>query len=341
MTFSIIIPIYNVEKYLRQCIDSVLAENFLDCEIILVNDGSPDGCGEICDEYANKFSHIKVIHKHNGGLSDARNAGIKEAKGDYLIFLDSDDYWININKNQKNYIGEGILSDLQLLTNDKIDLILHPSSDNIRKIPKEISFTNYDFINNFEALVKSNYYVSNAWTKIVKREIIIKNNLFFPKGYIHEDLPYSLALARFVKTFAIYNNPFYQYRVLDDSISHNIKYKNFNDILVHLNKGIDFLIKNGDSPVYDGLKTLLFHNIYYIKTILKRLHLSKNIIIIFDKYFSFRNKCRKIFGPKEINTMFMGKIVFIIKLPILYPIRRYIINIFINKFKKNRIFADS
>lgn len=321
MTFSIIIPIYNVEKYLRQCIDSVLAENFLDCEIILVNDGSPDGCGEICDEYANKYSHIKVIHKHNGGLSDARNAGIKEAKGDYLIFLDSDDYWININKNQKNYIGEGILSDLQLLTNDKIDLILHPSSDNIRRIPKEISFTNNDFINNFEALVKSNYYVSNAWTKIVRREIIIKNNLFFPKGYIHEDLPYSLALARFVKTFAIYNNPFYQYRVLDDSISHNIKYKNFNDILVHLNKGIDFLIKNGDSPVHDGLKTLLFHNIHYIKTILERLHLSKNIIIIFYKYFSFRNKCRKIFGPKEINTMFMGKKEFIIKLPILYPIK--------------------
>lgn len=321
MTFSIIIPIYNVEKYLRQCIDSVLAENFLDCEIILVNDGSPDGCGEICDEYANKFSHIKVIHKHNGGLSDARNAGIKEAKGDYLIFLDSDDYWININKNQKNYIGGGILSDLQLLTNDKIDLILHPSSDNIRRIPKEISFTNNDFINNFEALVKSNYYVSNAWTKIVRREIIIKNNLFFPKGYIHEDLPYSLALARFVKTFAIYNNPFYQYRVLDDSISHNIKYKNFNDILVHLNKGIDFLIKNGDSPVHDGLKTLLFHNIHYIKTILERLHLSKNIIIIFYKYFSFRNKCRKIFSPKEINTMFMGKKEFIIKLPILYSIK--------------------
>lgn len=169
--------------------------------------------------------------------------------------------------------------------------------------------------------MKSNYYVSNAWTKIVRREIIIKNNLFFPKGYIHEDLPYSLALARFVKTFAIYNNSFYQYRVLDDSISHNIKYKNFNDILVHLNKGIDFLIKNGDSPVHDGLKTLLFHNIHYIKTILERLHLSKNIIIIFYKYFSFRNKCRKIFGPKEINTMFMEKKEFIIKLPILYPIK--------------------
>ncbi len=86
MIFSIIVPIYNVEKYLRCCVDSVLAENFADYEMILVDDGSPDGCGKICDEYAGKYPHIKVIHQENGGLSDARNAGIRAAKGDYLIF---------------------------------------------------------------------------------------------------------------------------------------------------------------------------------------------------------------------------------------------------------------
>lgn len=98
MIFSIIVPIYNVEKYLRCCVDSVLAENFSDYEMILVDDGSPDGCGKICDEYADKYPHIKVIHKENGGLSDARNAGIRAAKGDYLIFLDSDDYWADTNR---------------------------------------------------------------------------------------------------------------------------------------------------------------------------------------------------------------------------------------------------
>lgn len=106
MIFSIIVPIYNVEKYLRCCVDSVLAENFSDYEMILVDDGSPDGCGKICDEYAGKYPHIKVIHKENGGLSDARNAGIRAAKGDYLIFLDSDDYWTDTNRS-KNAGGGG------------------------------------------------------------------------------------------------------------------------------------------------------------------------------------------------------------------------------------------
>ena len=90
--FSIIIPIYNVEKYLVQCIESVLNQDYDDYELILVDDGSPDNCGEICDSYLNKNSNIRVIHKKNGGISDARNTGLKEAKGDYVIFIDSDDY---------------------------------------------------------------------------------------------------------------------------------------------------------------------------------------------------------------------------------------------------------
>ncbi len=89
---SVIIPIYNVEKYLRECVDSVLAQTYTDLEIILVDDGSPDNCGAICDEYAARDSRIKVIHKKNGGLSDARNAGLKIARGEYIYFLDSDDY---------------------------------------------------------------------------------------------------------------------------------------------------------------------------------------------------------------------------------------------------------
>lgn len=126
MIFSIIVPIYNVEKYLRCCVDSVLAENFADYEMILVDDGSPDGCGKICDEYAGKYPHIKVIHQENGGLSDARNAGIRAAKGDYLIFLDSDDYWADTSRS-KNAGGGGILFDLQQFADKKVDLILHPS----------------------------------------------------------------------------------------------------------------------------------------------------------------------------------------------------------------------
>src|SRR5690348_8514297 len=89
---SIIVPIYDVQKYLFKCIDSILAQTFTDYELILVNDGSPDSCGEICNEFAKKDKRIKVIHKKNGGLSSARNAGLEIAKGEYIGFIDSDDF---------------------------------------------------------------------------------------------------------------------------------------------------------------------------------------------------------------------------------------------------------
>lgn len=91
-TISVIVPVYKVEPYIRKCVDSILGQTFSDIQVILVDDGSPDQCGKICDEYAKQDNRVEVIHKENGGLSDARNAGIPYAKGEYIIFLDSDDY---------------------------------------------------------------------------------------------------------------------------------------------------------------------------------------------------------------------------------------------------------
>lgn len=93
--FSIVIPVYKVEKYLRQCLDSVLAQSYTDFEIVVVDDGSPDNCPAICDAYAAADSRVTVIHKENGGLSDARNAGLLAATGEYVIFMDSDDYYLS------------------------------------------------------------------------------------------------------------------------------------------------------------------------------------------------------------------------------------------------------
>ena len=92
MLISVIVPIYKVEKYLAQCVDSILSQTHRDLEIILVDDGSPDGCGAMCDDYAKRDSRVRVIHKENGGLSDARNAGLAVCTGDYIGFVDSDDY---------------------------------------------------------------------------------------------------------------------------------------------------------------------------------------------------------------------------------------------------------
>ena len=89
---SVIVPVYKVEKYLKRCVNSILNQDFEDYEIILVDDGSPDGCPAICDEYAKLYAKISVIHKKNGGLSDARNIAVAQSKGEYIVFIDSDDY---------------------------------------------------------------------------------------------------------------------------------------------------------------------------------------------------------------------------------------------------------
>ena len=106
--FSIIIPVYNVEQYLRECVESILMQSCDDYEIILVDDGSSDKSGKICDKYSEKNNKIKVVHKENGGLSSARNAGIKIAIGKYIIFIDSDDYYDDKNLlfNSKNIFAK-------------------------------------------------------------------------------------------------------------------------------------------------------------------------------------------------------------------------------------------
>ena len=93
---SVIIPVYKVEKYLKRCVESVQKQTFKNLEIILIDDGSPDSCGEMCDEMSKMDSRIKVVHKNNGGLSDARNAGIEIASGKYVVFVDSDD-WLDLD----------------------------------------------------------------------------------------------------------------------------------------------------------------------------------------------------------------------------------------------------
>lgn len=110
---SFIVPIYNVEPYLRKCVDSLLAQDYFDYEIILVDDGSPDGCPKICDEYAAAHKNIRVVHRLNGGLSAARNSGIEVAKGEYICFVDSDDYW------EPNVLS-GLMAQIE---RDKLDVL--------------------------------------------------------------------------------------------------------------------------------------------------------------------------------------------------------------------------
>ena len=205
--FSIIVPIYNVERYLEQCIESVLAQDYQNYELILVDDGSPDNSIDICVKYAKQYSNIVFIHKINGGVSDARNAGIQIARGEYLMFLDSDDYWE----------GTTVLSDLQkIITENNPDIIFNYMSS---IYPDKIvnHYINRDkligsFKEDFQDLYQDGIYLGFPFTKIMKRELILKHQLFFIKGRTFEDVAWSFFLTKYINSYAIYKNCFYMYR---------------------------------------------------------------------------------------------------------------------------------
>ncbi|WP_270474901.1 glycosyltransferase [Clostridium cochlearium] len=181
---SVIVPIYNVKELLPKCIESICSQTYKDLEIILVNDGSTDNCGQICDEYALRDSRIKVIHKVNGGLSDARNAGIKIAKGEYVAFIDSDDYIVNdtyeilVNEAIKNNL-DIVAANALLIKNDKCKNALMKK----KTFPNEI-MTGIEYM--CQSIQQNSFHVC-AWLNLYKRDLLIDNSLYFQKGILHED----------------------------------------------------------------------------------------------------------------------------------------------------------
>lgn len=178
---SVIVPIYKVEEYLEQCVDSIINQSYKNLEIILIDDGSPDNCGKICDKYADMDSRIKVIHKSNGGLSDARNVGINIAKGDYLVFVDSDD-WIN------KYMIEKLLD---LAINKDLDIVECKFKEvyDRNSVMDESKIGEVKVFNNKEAL--ENHFNGQGlyrcvWNKLYKKYVF--NEIRFPKGKLAEDL---------------------------------------------------------------------------------------------------------------------------------------------------------
>ncbi len=236
--FSIIIPVYNVEDYLNQCLDSILCQTYSNYEIVLVNDGSTDSSFQICQEYQKNSSHIKLINKENGGLSDARNKGLSESKGDYIIFTDSDDYWL----------GKSVLSDLNTLIKESDpDLIIHEESRffsekdvhckyNQRFIKNKSGKLDNEIIN----LVYYDLYVASAWDKVIRRSILIDNQLFFPLGRKSEDIEWCGRLMHYIDTFSIYSKSFYIYRqVRKGSITTNVTEKHIQDVYRMVKDGLN------------------------------------------------------------------------------------------------------
>ena len=176
-TFSIIVPVYKTKAYLNECVASVLAQSFRNFELILVDDGSPDECPQICDSYAQQDYRIRVIHKSNGGLSSARNAGLDVANGEYVLFLDSDDFWKHAN----------LLSNIDdIIRLTKADAMIfgieHFDTNEQTFYPAwQKRYSEYDSSRkrNLADLMKQNFFVACACDKAIKREFVERHGLRF------------------------------------------------------------------------------------------------------------------------------------------------------------------
>ena len=218
MTVSVVIPVYNVKPFLARCVRSVLNQTYKDLEIILVDDGSTDGSGELCDQMASDEPQIRVVHQKNQGLSGARNTGIREATGEYIIFLDSDDEWL---------LADGIEQLVCKGAKARPDIIMFKCVD----VWKDKGLTcsgdyDIDHINTlsdgssvFQYLVDTQQFRMSACFNMVRRELLTENDIFFPLGYISEDVYWSLHLWQYVRKVVATNLDFYGYYHHESSIT--------------------------------------------------------------------------------------------------------------------------
>lgn len=240
---SVVVPVYKVESYLSHCVDSILNQTYRNIEVILVDDGSPDNCPALCDDYAAKDKRVKVIHKENGGLSDARNKGLEQATGDYVMFIDSDDFWVD--ENQLALLMKAVEA------NPQCDFIGFNVSYYFEATNRYVPWIAYDkcitdCTNKDElivSLVKTGTFPISAWSKIIRREFLMENKIFFIKDLLSEDIPWFLSLLEKSKNFRMLNQYVYAYRQVSNgtSITHNFSKKNFNNLFWIVRHGIEMI----------------------------------------------------------------------------------------------------
>ncbi len=208
---SVIVPIYNVEKYLDRCVESIVNQTYMNLEIILVDDGSPDNCPKMCDEWAQKDTRIKVIHKENGGLSDARNAGMPFVTGEIVSFIDSDD-WIELNMFEK------MLSQMQKDNSDIVSCgVKWVEEDGV--VIRDVTVSKNEVLDTHSAmkeLINDNKLKQHVWNKIYKHDLI--KDIPFEKGKYHEDVFWSYQIVGRAKKISVIVDSFYNYVQRSNSI---------------------------------------------------------------------------------------------------------------------------
>lgn len=239
---SIIVSVYNIEKFLRYCLDSIFSQTFTDFELLLVNDGSKDTSGHICDEYAKQDIRVRVFHKENGGVSSARNYGLSHAKGEWIMYVDGDD-WIEPD------MLEMLLQEAETTSAEVVfGNFVFAFPDHSEKY----SLPDWDD----DKIASLNRYINSAWTcmwgSIAKRSLYERYQLRSPQGITYcEDFHLMVRLCYYAKKIAHINLPFYHYRQLDGSVMHNLNKKTEYDEQWVYQDTISFFKKQG---VYENYK---------------------------------------------------------------------------------------
>lgn len=304
MIFSIIIPVYKTEKYLNDCVQSVLSQSFTDYECILIDDGSPDNCPSLCDDFSENDTRIKVINKENGGLSDARNTGILQATGKYIILLDSDDKLAD-NDTLKNLFDVINKYDTEVIINvNYTEFTDNGEISYFNRYNKDIVFDSPNAI--MEGYKNNNMYLAGCFFT-VKKDYLINNNLFFKIGILHEDEHWMPRVLFKTKNIAVNHYPFYAYRVQrEGSIMSKVSVKRLLDLLDTIN---DLLVWSKEEETYttEGCAFMLdrakiiYDKVYTLNDTIK--HQDKN------NYHIIRKKLIDVFN--RFPNDYKGKRLFV------------------------------
>lgn len=294
---SIIIPIYNVEKYLEKCIHSILNQTYKNLEIILVDDGSPDRCGEICDQYAKKDGRIIVLHQKNRGLGAARNAGIAIASGKYLLFIDSDDY-VDAELAEKTVkLAEDENADIVIF--DYLAVEEETGREDLKgfKLRKNEIFSLRE---QPEALL----ITPSACNKLYRRELFLKTGMAYPEGRYYEDLGTTPKLfLQAERMIYLDSAPLYYYILRNGSIMHSKNFeKNFQDKTFVFEDILRYFEECHQRETYEKeLEYLAFENLYFFSS--KEIILADNNSLYLEK---FKDYVEKHF-PEMMENVYIKK----------------------------------
>lgn len=289
MFFSVVVPVYNVEKYLHECVDSILSQSFKDFELILVDDGSKDSSGDMCDEYAGSDARVKVIHKENGGQSTARNRGIEVASGEFAIFLDSDDIICDKDFLQDVYNAAA--------NNDVVVFRYCKYYADGRVDNCGIDLSNIDCsdkVNFVAQLVKRDAFFCSCWSKATRMSILKNNNIVFDESLSCEDMDWYFNVVSKAERFTVIDKPYVYYRQRENSVTSSFKKKSITDYIYTIDKwwNVFDMIEDGNER-----EVML--------SALAKLYC--NLLISYSKHMGKLKDCRKkIFSFKGLLSYSMN-----------------------------------